>query len=111
MKLGQVDISVVVHWMSRFYPLFLFFLYVLMRAAHVTEKANRVGPLVNSWNFQHHEGEVPWMDKGRHYAVQYINQSMAGFYLRGARLHILDVQKIAYYFAAVSFALVSRLIR
>ena len=111
LNFGQVDISLVVNWMSRFYPLFLFFLYVLMRAAHITEKASRVAPLVNSWNFEHDEGEMPWMDRERQYAVQYINQSMAGFYLRGARLHVLDVQKIAYYFAAISFALLSRLIR
>ena len=112
MKLGQVDIVNVVHWMSRFYPLILFFLYVLMRAAHVTQKAGQVGPLVNSWRFQGEE-DMPsrsWMDQHRQYAVQYINQSMAGFYLRGARLRVLDVQKIAYYFAAISFALLSRLL-
>ena len=113
LNFGQVDISLVVNWMSRFYPLFLFFLYVLKRAAHITEKAGQVAPLVNSWGFQGEGEDIPsisWMDQHRQYAVQYINQSMAGFYLRGARLRVLDVQKIAYYFAAISFALLSRLL-
>ena len=57
----------------------LFFLYTLVRAAEVTEKASRVAPLVNSWHFERgHGGGDPWMDEGRQYAVQYINQSRAG---------------------------------
>jgi len=63
----------------RFYPLILFFLYSIMRAAEVTEKASRVAPLVNSWQFDHDDGSLTgWMDPGRQYAVQYINQSRAG---------------------------------
>ena len=63
----------------RFYPLILFFLYSIMRAAEVTENASRVAPLVNSWQFDHDDGSLTgWMDPGRQYAVQYINQSRAG---------------------------------
>ena len=106
----QVDLALVGNWMSLFCPL-IFFLYVFMRLAQVTEKAGRVGPLVNSWNFQDNSGETPWMDEGRQYAVQYINQSRAGFYICGARLRLTGVQKVAYYFVAISFALLSSLIR
>ena len=49
-----------------------------MRAAEVTEKASRVAPLVNSWQFDHDDGDCSWMDPGRQYAVQYMNQSRAG---------------------------------
>ena len=41
------DMEMVVNWLSRFYPLIIFFLYTLLRAAGVTEKASRVAPLVN----------------------------------------------------------------
>ena len=49
------------------------------------------------------------MHRGRQYAVQYINQSMAGFYVRGAQLTVPNAQRILYYFAVASFALISRL--
>lgn len=43
------------------------FLYTLMRAAAVTEKASRVAPLVNSWQFENTgSGSLPvWMDLER----------------------------------------------
>ena len=41
------------------YPPSIYLLYALLRAAGVTEKASRVGPLVNSWKFQ--AGTVPWV--------------------------------------------------
>eukprot|EP00438_Fugacium_kawagutii_P004127 Skav211251 [mRNA] locus=scaffold3676:61595:63206:+ [translate_table: standard] len=75
-------------WLSRYYPLMIIFLYTMMRAAAVTEKASRVAPLVNSWKFDHGsedegEGAGLWMDHERQYAVQYISQSRAGFFIRG----------------------------
>lgn len=54
------------------------------RAAEVTEKASRVAPLVNSWEFDESAdggetvGKGGWMNQGRQYVVQYINQSRAG---------------------------------
>lgn len=104
------DMEIVANWLLRFYPLILFFLYSIMRVAEVTEKASRVAPLVNSWQFDHDDGSLTgWMDPGRQYAVQYINQSRAGFYLRGTQLTMPTAQRISYYLAALSVALLSRL--
>lgn len=82
------------------FPPVLLFLYVLMRAAGVTEKASRVAPLVNSWNLEATNADdaddaddadasssPDWMDLGRQYIVQYIKQSETGFYMHGVRLH------------------------
>eukprot|EP00438_Fugacium_kawagutii_P033056 Skav206315 [mRNA] locus=scaffold3460:62541:64426:+ [translate_table: standard] len=95
---------------SWLFPPVLLFLYAMMRAAGVTEKASRVAPLVNSWNFEDEENDdVPsWMNLGRQYIVQYMIQSEAGFYLQGMRLHAFQVTKLSYYFAAFIFALFSR---
>ena len=48
-------------------PSMLLFLYVLLRAAAVTEKASRVAPLVNSWTFKKGStaSQAPWMDSAR----------------------------------------------
>jgi len=101
-------------WTGNEYPLILLLLYTLMRAAAVTEKASRVGPLVNSWKFEAEEteecSEHVWMDHERQYIVQYINQSEAGFHVRGVRLTAFNVQKMVYYLAAFSFAMYSRLL-
>lgn len=100
-------------WLSRYYPLMIAFLYTMMRAAAITEKANRVAPLVNSWKFHksHQEDDERgvWMDYERQYVVQYISQSRAGFFIRGSQLTVPTVQKLLYYLGAVSFALFSRL--
>eukprot|EP00438_Fugacium_kawagutii_P012026 Skav218168 [mRNA] locus=scaffold5213:131379:138001:- [translate_table: standard] len=69
-------------------PPIIFFLYTMMRAAAVTEKASRVSPLINSWTFVGEDTEDTedtekdfdekgheWMDLERQYMVQYINQS------------------------------------
>ena len=88
-----------------------FFLYTLMRAAAVTEKASRVSPLVNSWNFENIDGpdDLPdWMDLERQYLVQYIIQSEAGFYIQGVRLRFFQVSKMCYYLGAILFAVVSQ---
>lgn len=90
-----------------------FFLYTLMRAAAVTEKASRVSPLVNSWSFENVDGpdDVPdWMDLERQYLVQYINQSEAGFYIQGVRLRFFQVSKMCYYLGAILFAVISQVV-
>eukprot|EP00913_Durusdinium_trenchii_P026709 g25058.t1 len=75
----------------------------------VTEKASRVGPLVNSWQLQTDEDTATSsMDTERQYLVQYINQSQAGFFMKGVRINGFDVQKMIYYSAALTFTLVSR---
>jgi len=107
------DPALLLPWVGWFYPLILLFLYTMFRAAAVTEKASRVAPLINAWTFhdpdQDEEQDTCWMDQDRQYVVQYINQSEAGFYIRGARLTVFNVQKMAYYFAALSFALFSQI--
>jgi len=101
------------------FPPVLLFLYVLMRAAGVTEKASRVAPLVNSWNLDADvaddadvddaESSPDWMDLGRQYIVQYIKQSETGFYMHGVRLHGFQVTKLGYYFGAFVFAIMSKI--
>ena len=51
-----VDIAV---WMGWLYSPVLVFLYVLSKSATVTEKVDRLGPLVNSWIF---EDARSWMN-------------------------------------------------
>ncbi|CAJ1427558.1 unnamed protein product [Effrenium voratum] len=85
----------------------LLFLYAMLLAANVTAKASRVAPLVNSWTFE--EGSSRWMDVERQYVVQYIQQSEAGFYMNGVRLHVSNVAKLGYYLGAFVFAVISRL--
>ena len=90
-------------WLGWVYPPVLLFLYSLTSAAAVTEKVDRLAPLVNSWAFRSEEV----LDESRQYLVQYILQSRAGFYTRGIRVSASNVQKICYYFAAGSFGLLA----
>ncbi|CAK9005916.1 Uncharacterized protein SCF082_LOCUS8798 [Durusdinium trenchii] len=90
-------------------PPILLFMYVLMRSATITEKAGRVAPLVNSWSFKRGEGSSGWMDPGRQYMVQYIQQSEAGFYFQGRRLYVFQIIKLCYYLGAFSMAVLSSL--
>ncbi|CAE7840600.1 unnamed protein product [Symbiodinium sp. CCMP2592] len=98
-------------WLGWLYPPLLLFLYAMYRAASVTEKAMRVAPLVNSWEFEPAEenGETVALDPGRQYVVQFINQSEAGFYVFGVRISAYMVQKLAYYFLAVTVGLIANL--
>lgn len=95
-------------------PPIVLFLYTMMRAAAVTEKANRVSPLVNSWTFEEKDepgefrNEQEWMDLERQYLVQYINQSEAGFYVQGVKIRTFQVTKLCYYLGAILFAIVSQ---
>ncbi|CAE7222436.1 unnamed protein product, partial [Symbiodinium microadriaticum] len=100
-------------WLGWLYPPLLLFLYAMYRAASVTEKAMRVAPLVNSWEFEPAEenGETVALDPGRQYVVQFINQSEAGFYVFGVRISAYMVQKLAYYFLAVTVGLIANLTR
>ena len=93
----------VVLWLGWLYPPALLFLYSLSSAAAVTEKVDRLAPLVNSWSFDTQDV----LDESRQYIVQYILQSRAGFYTRGIRLSSSNVQKLCYYFAAGSFGLLA----
>lgn len=109
-QLSNVQLVMLIAWLA---PPLLLFLYVLMRCASVTEKASRVAPLVNSWQFDRRKSVISpgvnWMDSGRQYMVQYIRQSEAGFYLQGKRLYMFQVTKLCYYLVAFSMAMLSRL--
>ena len=72
----------VLMWMGWVYSPVLLFLYVLSSAAAVTEKVDRLVPLVNSWSFD----DRAVLDESRQYVVQYILHSRAGFYARGIRI-------------------------
>ena len=54
--------------LMRLYPPILFFLHILYSAAAITEKVDRVAPVVNSWTFN----EETIMDGSRQYVVHYI---------------------------------------
>lgn len=82
-------------------------LHVVFSAAGVTEKCTRVPSLVNSWSF----GEETCLDAGRQYVVQYIEQSAAGFYVKGVRLRAYMALKISYLFGALLFTLLSSSVR
>jgi len=60
-------------------------------SAQITEKCNRVPSLINSWSLSE-----TVMDHAKQYAVQFINQSAAGFYVKGVRLNAVWAMKISY---------------
>eukprot|EP00929_Paragymnodinium_shiwhaense_P038201 TRINITY_DN20231_c0_g2_i1.p1 TRINITY_DN20231_c0_g2~~TRINITY_DN20231_c0_g2_i1.p1 ORF type:complete len:1122 (+),score=196.91 TRINITY_DN20231_c0_g2_i1:129-3494(+) len=82
-----------------------FTLFTLFKAAAVTEKCQRVPSLVNSL-----PRKDP-IDVRRQYAVQYIMNSAAGFYVQDVRLTTFMALKIGYICAAACFALVVQLFR
>ncbi|CAE7230244.1 unnamed protein product, partial [Symbiodinium sp. CCMP2456] len=101
----RVAVLDIVMWTGWLYSPLLLFLYVLSTSAAVTEKVDRLVPLVNSWSF---DGQAV-LDETRQYVVQYILHSRAGFYARGIRITASNVQKLSYYFAAGSFGLLANL--
>ena len=58
----------IVIWTGWLYSPVLLFLYVLSTTAAVTERVDRVAPLVNSWTFE----DQAILDTSRQYVVQYI---------------------------------------
>eukprot|EP00811_Abedinium_folium_P007262 NODE_1669_length_2406_cov_30.793769.p1 GENE.NODE_1669_length_2406_cov_30.793769~~NODE_1669_length_2406_cov_30.793769.p1 ORF type:complete len:654 (-),score=70.55 NODE_1669_length_2406_cov_30.793769:265-2226(-) len=77
--------------------------YTCFRAAAITEKCQRVPALVNSWDFG---GES--FDLMRQYAVRYVTDSAAGFYVKGVRINAFMALKFAYAFGAIVFALLTK---
>ncbi|CAE7366588.1 unnamed protein product, partial [Symbiodinium sp. CCMP2456] len=101
----RVAVENIIKWTGWLYSPLILFLYVLSTAAAVTEKVDRLAPLVNSWSFDGRET----LDESRQYVVSYILHSHAGFYARGIRITSANVQKLVYYFAAGSFGLLTNL--
>ncbi|CAE7393640.1 unnamed protein product [Symbiodinium sp. CCMP2592] len=101
----RVSVENIIKWLGWLYSPVILFLYVLSTSAAVTEKVDRLAPLVNSWSFDGRET----LDASRQYVVSYILHSHAGFYVRGIRITSANVQKLVYYFAAGSFGLLANL--
>ncbi|CAE7393675.1 unnamed protein product [Symbiodinium sp. CCMP2592] len=100
-----VSMEHIIKWLGWLYSPLILFLYVLSSSAAVTEKVDRLAPLVNSWSFHGRET----LDESRQYVVSYILHSHAGFYARGIRITSANVQKLVYYFAAASCGLLTNL--
>ena len=101
----SMSVENIIKWLGWLYSPLILFLYVLSTSAAVTEKVDRLAPLVNSWSFDGRET----LDESRQYVVSYILHSHAGFYARGIRITSANVQKLVYYFAAGSFGLLTNL--
>ena len=81
-RANQVSMENIIQWLGWLYSPLILFLYVLSTAAAVTEKVDRLAPLVNSWSFDGRET----LDESRQYVVSYILHSRAGFYAGGIRI-------------------------
>eukprot|EP00811_Abedinium_folium_P027067 NODE_4057_length_1942_cov_13.160882.p1 GENE.NODE_4057_length_1942_cov_13.160882~~NODE_4057_length_1942_cov_13.160882.p1 ORF type:complete len:467 (-),score=74.82 NODE_4057_length_1942_cov_13.160882:245-1645(-) len=90
-------------WGSSGLPPMVLAHYTCFAAAAITEKCQRVPPLVNSWDFG---GDH--LDPTRQYVVRYISDSAAGFYVKGVRMSGLMAMKVAYAFGTVAFALLTK---
>lgn len=93
-------------WCGWVIPPIMLMIYTTFRAAAVTEKCCRVPALVNSWPFK----DDRWIDYGRQYAVEYITNSAAGFYVKGVRLSAFMAFKLTYLFGVVMFTLITQAI-
>merc|ERR1712107_385915 len=71
-------------------------------AAEVTEKCARVPPLVNSLSFGVD------VDPQRHYLVEYVAYSAAGFYVKEVRLTAAMALKLAYISGLVAFGVLTK---
>mmetsp|Transcript_85135 Transcript_85135/g.156000 ORF Transcript_85135/g.156000 Transcript_85135/m.156000 type:complete len:100 (+) Transcript_85135:2-301(+) len=77
---------------------------VSFRAGAISYKCDRVPSLINSLSFGHD------IDYERQYVVQYIINSMAGFYVLDVRITVEMVVKAAYISCALTLASVTRMI-
>lgn len=73
-------------------------------AAQVTETCSRVPPLINSMSFSGTE-----IDTGRHYLVEYVTYSAAGFYVGEVRLTAQMALKLSYISGIVAFGILTKL--
>ena len=74
-------------------------------AAEVTERCTRVPSLVNACIFG------PGTDADRHYLVQYIVNSSAGFYMFQVRITSQMTVKFAHFFAVATFAVLTQILQ
>jgi len=78
-------------------------LRLFFKAAEVTEKCTRVPSLINSLSFGLE------VDHSRHYLVEYVTYSAAGFYVQEVRLTAAMALKLAYVSGLVAFAVLTKL--
>jgi len=85
------------------FPLAMVGARLFFKASEVTEKCTRVPPLINSLSLG--ESQV---DPCRHYLVQYITYSAAGFYVKEVRLTAAMTIKLAYLSGMVAFGVLTK---
>lgn len=93
-----------VSWASWVLPPTALMFFAVFEGAAITEKCSRVSSLVNSWI----ASDDQQIDHQRHFVVQYIVQSHAGFYIKGTRLRARGVWTLAYIAGGVLFSLLSQ---
>lgn len=91
-------------WCGWLLPPVFMLLYIVFRAAAVSERCSRVPALVNSWALE--EGKT--IDYDRQFAVQHFALSNAGFYVTGVRLSASLALKLSYLVGAVLFTVFTR---
>lgn len=74
------------------------------KAAQVTEKCARVPPLINSLSFGNSE-----LDPRRHYLVEYMHYSAAGFYVCEVRITTIMAIKLSYVSGILAFGIVTKM--
>jgi len=85
------------------FPLAMMSARLFFKASGVTEKCTRVPSLINSLSFGGAE-----VDQRRHYLVQYINYSAAGFYVKDVRLTSAMAIKLVYVSGIVAFGVLTK---
>ncbi|CAE8630815.1 unnamed protein product [Polarella glacialis] len=85
----------------------LLLIYVLLRAARISEKCDRTKQFINSLLPPPREDSC-YMDTDRSYLVHYIEDSAAGFCIQGGRITVFAVMKLFYGMCALSFAIVTQ---
>jgi hypothetical protein len=75
---------------------------IFFKAAEVTERCVRVPSFINSYTFGHD------VDPSRHFLIEYVTYSAAGFYVREIRLTAAMAMKFTYVAGLIIFGLLTR---
>jgi hypothetical protein len=78
-------------------------MFVFFKASEVSERCMRMPALINSLHFGKH------VDTKRHYLVEFVTYSHAGFYVGEVRLTTAIALKLTYFAGAIAFAGLSQL--
>lgn len=90
-------------WVGWVVPPTALVFYTVFRAASVSEHCDRVPAMVNCGLFE--DGEI---DNQKLYAVQYIRQSAAGFYIKGVHVTTTWAFKLSYMSGVLLFTLLTQ---